>query len=420
MRSQFTRLASLAFWAVALPLFAQTYCPPDQICPPGFYPIQNPGFTVAPAPFNLRTESIRTLDSTEEVNVDQWYQVFTGPGRQPTPAELALAEKIKFSAVRIYQGNGCGSGSLCGRDSQYIYIKTNAHVASTRIGSQSRCQAVVGGRLQEFRATLIEVAYSSRDRVDWGLLRADAKYMQGIEPVPLAITMPSATAPTILWGHPRCVPTRGRALETVSLSRVWYKRNNATGGESGSAVVQAIQDTPVQVGLTTWSERVNNVWLHSSQFTAAIYQQSANRTNVGEPRTGNETIPQSWQDNPLGVVLEDGYAVAGDDGMKLMNMSDNPLGVQLESKWACIGNPMEVSLRNYPIWFDPSSVPPVDEEEEGEDEEENEDEDQDEIEPAPPEPKWMFRKRADVMIATDGTHIVTIIGDIEEFLKAIQ
>jgi hypothetical protein len=356
-------LALVAFAAIALPMFLPTESADAQLFRRAFSSqAQCYGNNCAPAQTNTICDTESALQETAnlEVNVSNWYTKFTGPGRQPTQAERELAEKAKFAAVRIYQGNGCGSGSLVGRDEKYIYLKTNAHVASTNIGTQSRCQAIVNGQLEQFPATLIEVAYSSRDRVDWGLLRADARFMRGIAPIPMAKTMPDPNAPTILWGHPRCVPTEGRSLVTVKMGTVWFKNANATGGESGSAVIQGVNGRPVQFGLTTWSELDGQVWRHSSQFTASIWKQSQNRTNKGEPRSGFEIIPQSIDANanPLGVELVDCYAAGGENGAEVVNASDNPLGVVLEEKWACIGDVREVALRDYPIWFDPSAVDP--------------------------------------------------------------
>jgi hypothetical protein len=399
-------LSILFFCGSFLPVSAQVYCPPGQYCPP---------FSVVPTQQSFDV-------GFQETDTETFYRIFTGPGRAPTSAEIALAERIKGSAVRIYQGNGCGTGSLCGRDDKYIYIMTNAHVASTRIGSVSRCQAIVNGRLEQFSAQVVETAYSTRYRTDWSLLRADASHMAGITPIQLYAELPDKEAITVTWGHPRCNPTQGHSSETILFSTVWYWLPNSIGGQSGSAKVQLVNGVPVQVGLLTWTEQYRGRWVGSGQFISTIRKQSEERTNKAELRTGNEKIPEAAPTaaDPLGVELTEGYAVAGDGAMLDVGFRDkqNPLGVQLDEKWAAAGDSQEVSLRNYPIWFDPSNVPvdPVDppKDDEGDEEEEGDGEDD-----KPADPLWTYQKRQDVIIATDGLNTVTIIGDIEAFLKDV-
>lgn len=298
------------------------------------------------------------LQAVEGTNVEDWYKIFTGPDRQPTESEKALAAKIKFTACRAYQGNGCGTASFCGRDSEYTYYMSNAHVASSKIGSQTRLQSIVNGKLEQFNATLIEVAYSSVYRTDWALLRASADQMKGIEPVLLSKSMPDPDADTATWGHPKCQTTRGHSCKTVKFGKVWLWLPNSIGGQSGSAVVQFENGRPVQKGLLTWSEGGYG----SGQFTATIFEQSQNRTNVGEMRTGNEAIPLEDVSNPFGVELTDTYSVLGSDGEALIPLGKqepgNPGNVELEDKWGCLGDPREVSLRNYPIWHDPTPTDP--------------------------------------------------------------
>jgi len=367
---------------------AQQVCPPGLICQEQQYPTV---VTSGPKP--------------EEVNVSNWYTIFTGPNRQPTKAEIELAERIKFSAVRIYQGNGCGTGSLCGRDEQFIYILTNAHVASTRIGSLSRCQAVVDGKLQEFQAEAIETAYSSKYRTDWTLLRASVKFMQGIEPIQLSMEMPDPQGVTVTWGHPQCKPTQGHSCQTVRFGTVWLWNPNAIGGQSGSAVVQLVNGKPVQKGLLTWSEGDGQVRRGSGQFTKTIWEQSSSRTNVGELRTGQELVPTSATDNPLGVELDECYSTAeGLLDVSYQGKKGNPASVTLEDKWAAIGDKKEVSLRRYPIWFENKK------EEEEEDSEKEEDDNR----------RWTVKEEGTAFVLTDGQYTVTVTGDASQFLSNYQ
>jgi hypothetical protein len=330
-------------------------------------------------------------------SVENWYTIFTGPGRQPTKAEIELAERIKFTSVRIYQGNGCGTGSLCGRDEQYIYILTNAHVASTRIGSISRCQAVVNGKLQQFNAEAIETAYSSKYRTDWTLLRASAKFMAGIEPIPLSKELPDPEGLTVTWGHPQCKPTQGHSCQTVRFGTVWLWNPNAIGGQSGSAVVQLVGTQPVQKGLLTWSEGDGRAMRGSGQFLKTIWEQSSNRTNVGELRSGSEMIPMA--DNPMGVELADGYATNGFQlAVGYAVDKNNPLGVELHNKWASLGDKTEVSLRNYPIWYEPK----------------DQEKEEEEVEPTL---EWKIKQSENAVILSNGERSVTITGDVDQFLS---
>lgn len=256
---------------------------------------------------------------TAAATAAEWYSILVGPnGRTLTDEEKKLAYEWSKRAVRVYQGNGCGTGNLVGRDDKFIYIMTNAHVASTKIGSVSKCQAFVDGKVQTFNASAVESAYSNYTRTDWTLLKADATNMAGIEPIKMSKEKPDANKITTTWGCPRCEPIRGQVLQTVSMGQVWYWLPNSIGGQSGSAVVQEGH----QVGLLTWTENGKG----SGQFTASIWAQAKNQNTDGPARTGAE-VPVS---NPLGVELREGFHT-GD---------------------------RETGLGEYPIWEDGSVTPP--------------------------------------------------------------
>lgn len=335
-------IAAIAFAAIfALPAESQLFrrgrldmCP-GGVCP---QPIYGNEFVIEAPPIEAEFED------GQEVSADQWYKVLVGPGRQPTAEEKAFAESVIGRAVRVRHGNGCGSGNLVGRNDEFIYILTNAHVASTRIGSTSSCEAVVDGKIQKFTATAIESAYSNTYRTDWTLLRAPASYMAGITPIQLSTSMPNPDALTVTWGCPRCEPIKGQACKTVRFGTVWYWQPNSIGGQSGSAVIQMEDGVPVQKGLLTWTESGNG----SGQFSATIYKQSQDRTNRGEMRTGDE--------NPAHAECVEGYH-SGADPVAWQEPYCPP-GVELSDGWQALGNLDEVAIRDYPIWHISGTPPP--------------------------------------------------------------
>lgn len=228
-----------------------------------------------------------------------WFSKLTGPrGKKLTEAEEEVIRSWGKRAVRILNGNSCGTGSLCGRDGEFIYILTNAHVASTRIGNVVRCEALLEDEsgTEKFNAVVIEAAYSSKTSTDWALLKAEIKYMQGIEPIKLSTSPPDDGVLTGTWGCPRCEVPSGQWLETTSKSAIWMWNPNSIGGQSGSAVVQAGQ----QKGLLTWT--INGYG--AGQFTSAIYKQSRERNTDGGARP-NGLVPVGGLQPD--VELEEGY-----------------------------------------------------------------------------------------------------------------
>jgi hypothetical protein len=228
-----------------------------------------------------------------------WFAKLTGPrGKSLSESEKGVIRSWGKRAVRIINGNSCGTGSLCGRDTQFIYILTNAHVASTRIGNIVRCEALLADEsgTEKFSAVVIESAYSSKTSTDWALLKAEVKYMKDIAPIQLSTTMPDDGVLTGTWGCPRCEVPSGQWLETTSKSSIWMWNPNSIGGQSGSAVVQAGQ----QKGLLTWT--INGYG--AGQFTSAIYKQSRERNTDGGARP-NGLVPVVGLS--ANVELEEGF-----------------------------------------------------------------------------------------------------------------
>ncbi len=271
-------------------------CLPGQPCYQGTIVVQDPFYCPAPVyqlapvePFPVPTETIASA----------WYTTLVGPrGRSLTVPEETIIRSWARRAVRIINGNSCGTGNLCGRDSERIYILTNAHVASSRIGNVVVCEALKadGSGTEKFQARVIEAAYSSRTSTDWALLAADAAFMASIEPIKLSKTDPDADALTGTWGCPRCEVPSGQLVVTKSLGSIWYWQPNSIGGQSGSAVVQ----DGTQKGLLTWTISGDG----AGQKTGTIYRQSVEQNTDGPARVDGMMLPKTAGDD---VELIEGY-----------------------------------------------------------------------------------------------------------------
>jgi hypothetical protein len=230
--------------------------------------------------------------------------------------EEATIRSWSKRAVRILNGNACGTGSLCGRDSDSIYILTNAHVASSKIGNVVKCEALKADNsgTETFQARVIESAYSSKTSTDWALLKAPAAFMVGLEPLKLATQDPDGDALTGTWGCPRCEVPSGQMIKTKSLGSLWYWQPNSIGGQSGSAVVQDGK----QFGLLTWTINGDG----AGQKTATIWKQSREQNVDGAPRDA-------------GLV-----PVISSPGVELLE-----------------GHYSEAGIRDYPIWAEVGPTP---------------------------------------------------------------
>jgi hypothetical protein len=282
-----------------------------------------------------------------------WYSVLKFSSGTNTPANIAEAEKYKWRAVRITTGNSCGSGSLCGRDAKNIYILTNAHVATNRPGNVVNCEAALIDKTgtERFRAVVIEGAYSSRDTTDWALLRAEADHMKGIEPIKLSVKMPDHSKASYTWGCPRCEVPSGQVITTVVKDGLVWKWNPPSiGGQSGSGVHQR----GFQHGLLTWLYSGPNGGVGAGQYTATIFKQSKEQSNVSEKRSpGLEPVAINPTDD-----LIDGYAVEN-ASVRLATLAGD-WDTFVENGTCFDGYTSESSVNEFPIWGDPDATDPVD------------------------------------------------------------
>ena len=236
-----------------------------------------------------------------------YYEIAVPEGYRFDSDDVELMRDWSYRAVRIKNSNACGSGSLCGRDSKYIYILTNAHVATTQLGHVVDCEALIlngDGATEHFDAVVVEAAYSTKTVTDWAVLRADVEHMRGIEPIRLAVERPDANAFTGTWGFPRCGYCKGQFIQTIKFDGAWFWYPNSIPGQSGSAIIQGGK----QYGLLTWSTGGRG----AGQFTSVIYKQSQGATTAG-PDRGNELTERPCLPGTDGLTycVDDDFLVEG-------------------------------------------------------------------------------------------------------------
>ena len=308
-------------------------CPPGYYCPPD-------------------------VQQFQETSVLNWYQRLTyASGIAKTTALDAEAASYKMRAVRITTGNSCGSGSLVGRDANFIYILTNAHVATNRPGNVVTCEAALKNLTgsEKFQAQVIEGAYSSRDTTDWSLLKAEGKHMAGLEPIKLSIRKPDHSKPSFTWGCPRCEVPSGQVLKTiVKDGAVWKWIPASIGGQSGSSVFQR----GFAHGLLTWNYSASGYpgGLGAGQYTADIYRQSRNQTNDSAVRP--EGLVPVCQEPQTDLI--EGYAKSeGEPSICSLGSFQDELVAsgQVLDAYVC-----QSGTGDLPIWGDPDAAPtdPVD------------------------------------------------------------
>ncbi len=183
----------------------------------------------------------------------------------------------KRAVCRIINQSSCGSGSICGINSNgNALILTNAHVAGTRVGRVVQVDVeATGDRIQ---ARVIMAAYSNRTLADWAILETLAPYGK-VEPVKLSKNAPSGSHYT--KGFPRCRAFAGTNITTVDISDnspLWRWLPNAIAGQSGSGIWN--DDDNLQYGIVTWTYGGYG----AGQTTYWTYLQARNRNTVGPPK----------------------------------------------------------------------------------------------------------------------------------------
>lgn len=152
-------------------------------------------------------------------------------------------------AVKVTNGNSCGTATHVYRDARYSYWLTNAHVAGTRIGQEMILERYDTVRTR-YRARNVAAAYSRTGTTDMAVLRTEA--VHDMPYVGIAKRTRPSPATQHSGGHPRCSPTiwkhryPGRTTNTTQ-----YSTPNSIGGESGSGILSTKHN--VVVALLTWS-----------------------------------------------------------------------------------------------------------------------------------------------------------------------
>lgn len=183
------------------------------------------------------------------------------PQATPTaiPAQVAaqavtLAETATVVAttphVRCIAGNSCGSGTICGANSDGAYIVTNAHVAGTALGRQVNVDVVVNGAGVRTSGRTVMAGYSDSRMVDFCIIFVEGLSSQVY--MPMLKTEPTA-APYGTTGSPKCVWPQVK--KQFSDARNYGDGlitglPNAIGGQSGSAIYNSDGH---QIALLTWS-----------------------------------------------------------------------------------------------------------------------------------------------------------------------
>ena len=335
-------LAIVAMLFLPLVSMAQSVCPPGYYCPP---------------------QPILVQPLAQEVSALTWYQKLVFDSGIPrTPALEAEAKSYTKRVGRMTVSGSCGSGSLVGRDAQFIWLMTNAHVATSNIGKQVNVECALEdfSGTERFSGIVVEAAYSSNQTTDWAIVRADSKHLKGIEPIKMSIRMPDLTKPAFTWGCPRCEVPSGQVVRSVSDSPVWQWMPNSIGGQSGSAVIQK----GLQVGLLTWTWGGRG----AGQFTATIYRQSKERSAESEDRPAG-LIPVC--DNPQEDIPEGYFSMPGEKRLcEIGNFVDDGAvstdGAKREKAWIDQGFLQDgysgqTAVTDLPIWADPEAPmdPPV-------------------------------------------------------------
>lgn len=193
------------------------------------------------------------------------------------------------SACRVMVGNGCGSGSVCGRHPMGGYIVlTNAHVVGTQIGRTVTVQHPLTGPLQ---GTVIAAGYSNRTVTDWAFVRIITEVEL---PITKLYTKSTQLGEAFTTGSPRCVwPLKTVKVDIFSVKPetplvLW--RPPTISGQSGSSVVQGQAATV----LLTWLWDGNG----AGQQTASIYKTIRSGEMAGALR------PDGLREVPLSPVTD--------------------------------------------------------------------------------------------------------------------
>lgn len=224
-------------------------------------------------------------------------------------------------AVRVLNGNVCGSGNIAGFSSGKAYVLTNAHVAGTSIGHRVSVDVTAQGIKTSLGGTVVWAGFSSERLLDAAVLEVPglsaSKYRPLIRTAPVGTSFETRGSPRCVWP---LVSKKFLNAIVDSSSPLIRGDPDAIGGQSGSAITNADQR---QIALLTWS------WggKCAGQQTHWLYRLAANRSILQVPRRPDGLIEVQ---NPR-AVTEDGVF-----------------------HWAAL------NLQDLPIWFDetPPDVPP--------------------------------------------------------------
>lgn len=285
-----------------------------QICPPG---------VPCPPPAGIQSYHVPTLVQTQA----------------PIPQAAVVAD---HPHVRCLVNNSCGSGTICGANSDGAYVVSNAHVWGTQLGRVVIVDAVVGGQQKRLNGRVVMAGYSDSRMVDFAIA-----FVEGLSSkryMPMLETEPS-DQPFGTTGSPRCVwplvkkdfndaRNYGDGLITGT--------PNAIGGQSGSAIYNTKGQ---QIALLTWS--INGRC--AGQKTAKLWQVATTRnvqladerpdglTEVGEPCGRPEVSEGIFGECEIFKEVQSGHRPPTENVIASVAGSD---------------------MEDLPIWYVPGTPPP--------------------------------------------------------------
>lgn len=177
-------------------------------------------------------------------------------GPLPAVPVLDVLFSIVEATVRVTVDGVCGSGLIVARDQDdRAIVITNAHVAGSVRGRVVNVERwSVRGVSEKGTGVIISAGYGRGLSIDFAVLRCSAGFGLGVRPIPFADRQPSASAPLVTMGAPRC---EWPSLQILRLlrgnSQILAWRPLAIGGRSGSGVVDLTDVGPRCVGLLTWA-----------------------------------------------------------------------------------------------------------------------------------------------------------------------
>lgn len=260
-----------------------------------------------------------------------------------TAAEIASVV-ADVPHVRCIAGNSCGSGTICGSDSDGSYVVTNAHVAGTTLGRVVNVDVVVDGQGVKTSGRVVMAGYSDSRMVDFCII-----FVEGLSSkryMPMLKTEPD-NPPYATTGSPRCVwPQVAKQFNDARSygDGLLTGLPNAIGGQSGSAIYNSAGH---QIALLTWSMSGRCAGQKTSKLWAVATMRNV---LLADPRPdGLRELSEPGSERPetsegiFGECVLFGETAFG----------DRPLTENT------VSNVVGAAMDELPIWYDPGKPDPA-------------------------------------------------------------